>query len=245
MPILSYKRYSIHIGISIFIFLLTFSVFINTLPTHASSNLTIIPSNSSVFGKPFSEWTAEWWKWYIETPFDSNHQSKDLTGANCARSQTGPVWFLSGSEKVPIEKTCIIPGGKAILFPILIVECSYVEFKNEKTPAGLLKCAKSLTDSMQNLKAIYNGKEIPAQQIRQEFRVTTSPFIVNFPAKNVFSAEPAGPSTAISDGYWVMFKAPPPGNYDIKFGGCFGNPLVVDPAKFCQDVTYHLKVLPS
>ena len=81
---------------------------------------------------------------------------------------------------------------------------------------------------MQNLKVIYNGKEIPAQQIRQEFRVTTSPFIVNFPAKNVFSAEHQDLATAISDGYWVMFKAPPPGNYDIKFGGCFGNPLVVD-----------------
>jgi hypothetical protein len=68
---------------------------------------------------------------------------------------------------------------------------------------------------------------------------------VNFPISNVFNAKPPGPSTSVSDGYWLMFEAPPIGNHDIKFGGCAGNPLVVETAKFCQDVTYHLKVLHS
>jgi len=237
--------FSNFLAIPLFMFFLIFSVSLFVLPAHAVSNLTVIPQNSSPFEKPYSNWTADWWKWYIETPFDNNHQSKDPSGASCDRNQSGPVWFLSGSEKVPIEKTCVIPGGKAILVPILIVECSYVENKNEKTPEDLLRCAQSITNDMQGLKLKYDGIDIPKQQIGQEFRTETSPFIVNFPEMNVFLAQPPGLSTVVSDGYWIMFEAPPPGNYDIIFGGCYGNPVIVDPTKFCQDVTYHLKVLPS
>ncbi len=237
--------YSNLLAISIFVVFLLFSVAISLIPSYAASNLTIISQDSNPFGKPYSNWTADFWKWYIETPFDSTHPSKDLTGANCDRNQAGPVWFISGSERVPIEKTCVIPEGKAILVPILIAECSFVENSNVKTTEGLLECAKSIANDMQGLNIKYDDTNVPEDQIRQKFRIATSPFIVNFPENNVFDAKPPGPSTAVSDGYWIMFKAPPPGNYDIKFGGCYGNPMVVDTSKFCQDVTYHLKILPS
>ncbi len=231
------------LAISIFLFISLFLLSLYWPSAHAANNLTVIPLDSSPFGKPYSDWIADWWKWYIETPFDDTHPSKDLTGKSCDRNQHGPVWFISGSEKVPIEKTCNIPAGKAILIPILNYECSYTENKKEKTPENLLKCANSNADNMEGLKVKLNGINIPEQQIRQEFRIATSPFFVNFPQSNVFLAQPPGPSTSVSDGYWIMFEAPTPGNYDINFGGCFGNPIVVDPAKFCQDVTYHLKVL--
>src|SRR5919112_1000595 len=89
----------------LFIFLFVFSGSHYLFYAHAEGNLTVIPHNSNPFGKSYSNWTAEWWKWYIGTPFDSNHQSKDLTGSNCGRNQSGPVWFLSGSEQFPSEKT--------------------------------------------------------------------------------------------------------------------------------------------
>jgi hypothetical protein len=142
-----------------------------------------------------------------------------------------------------MEKTCTIPNAKAILVPILNIECSYVENKNEKTTDDLRNCASSFADQMQALKVSYDGIDIPDEEIHQKYRVASSPFIVNFPPKNVFNAAPPGNSTAVSDGYWILFNAPSPGKHDIIFGGCFGNPTVVDPAKFCQDVTYHLKVL--
>jgi hypothetical protein len=245
MNFLNNKLYSNYLFISTFVFFTIYFLSFCLAPVHAQGNLTVIPKDSSPFGKPYSNWTAEWWQWYVETPFDNNHPSRDLTGVNCGINQSGPVWFISGSEKVPIEKTCVVPEGKAILVPILIYECSYTENKNEKTPEDLLNCAKSNADNMQALKLRYGEIDLPEQQIRQEFRISTSPFIVNFPENNVFLAQPPGPTTAVSDGYWIMFEPPSPGNYDINFGGCFGNPIVVDPAKFCQDVTYHLKVLPS
>jgi hypothetical protein len=133
--------------------------------------------------------------------------------------------------------------GKAIMVPVLIVECSYVENKNEKTPEGLRNCAKSITDKMQGLTLTYDGVTLSDQEIHQKYRVGTFPLSVNFPPKNVFNANPPGPSTAVSDGYWVMFEPPSVGDHNIKFAGCSGNPSVVETGKFCQNVNYHLKVV--
>ena len=66
-----------------------------------------------------------------------------------------------GAKGSEIEKTCVIPGGKSILVPILVIECSYVENKNEKTPGDLLRCAKSIANDMQGLKIKYDGVNIP------------------------------------------------------------------------------------
>jgi hypothetical protein len=243
MKLFNNCRLSNYLYFAGFIFFLTFSIIPSVIPVHASTNLTIFPPNSTPFGKPYSEWTVNWWKWFIEIPFDNNHPFLDPTGASCGRNQSGPVWFLSGNQG-PVEKTCVIPSGKAILFPILNFECSYAEDKTLKTPADLLKCAQSGTDSMKILNFKYNGKEVPFDQIKQQFRVTSSPFAVNFPINNVFTGTP-GPTTAVSDGYWIMFEPPSTGNYDIRFGGCGGvckgaHASVND---FSVDVIYHLKVL--
>jgi hypothetical protein len=230
-----------------FIFFLTFSMTFCVIPVHASTNLTIFPPNSTPFGKSFSEWTANWWKWFIEIPYDSKHPFLDPTGASCDRNQSGPVWFLSGSLTFPIEKTCVIPSGKAILFPILNFECSYAEDKLKTTPKELLKCANDGKDQMSLLHFKYNGKDVTQDQIMQ-FRVVSSPFTVNFPNSNVFGSNSPGPTTAVSDGYWVMFEPPSPGNYDIQFGGCGGQDCPktsVSTASYQIGVTYHLKVLPS
>ena len=56
-----------------------------------------------------------------------------------------------------IEKTCVVPKGKAILVPILIVECSYVEDKKITNVEGLRNCAAQMADNYQGLKIIYDG----------------------------------------------------------------------------------------
>ncbi len=43
----------------------------------------------------------------------------DNNGANCAKNQADPVWFLTGSITGKAERTCNIPARKAILFTIL------------------------------------------------------------------------------------------------------------------------------
>jgi hypothetical protein len=45
----------------------------------------------------------------------------DNTGKHAGINQGGPVWFLAGTpgdNKIPIRK-CIVPYGKALLFPVI------------------------------------------------------------------------------------------------------------------------------
>ena len=76
------------------------------------------------FGKRWEEWTAEWWKWSLSLPKDQNPIT-DPTGENASHNQRGPVWFLAGTFGGVAERTCDIPAGKAIFFPISCNETSY------------------------------------------------------------------------------------------------------------------------
>ena len=76
--------YSSFLKYYLFMFLLIFLYLACLISAHAISSLTVIPQSSNPFGKPYSQWTADWWKWYIETPFDSIHQSKNILLAKTA-----------------------------------------------------------------------------------------------------------------------------------------------------------------
>ena len=59
-------------------------------------NPGVLPPNSSVLGKSYGEWGAEWWKWAVSIPLAINPMN-DQTGANAAQGQSGSVWFLAGT----------------------------------------------------------------------------------------------------------------------------------------------------
>jgi hypothetical protein len=56
--------------------------------------------------------------WGLKEPADTNPILDD-TGADCRRNQHGNIWFLAGTfYGPPVERTCKIPAGKALFFPI-------------------------------------------------------------------------------------------------------------------------------
>jgi hypothetical protein len=86
----------------------------------------IAPSNAlaqaepKVLGKTIGEWSAEWWKWAFAIPVSTNPISTNpMLGGDCAQGQKGPVWFLAGVwQGGTAIRSCTVPGGKYILFPI-------------------------------------------------------------------------------------------------------------------------------
>ncbi len=48
---------------------------------------------------------------------------------DCGVGQQGHVWFLTGTfnESGVVSRTCRIPAGTALFFPVLNVECSTLE----------------------------------------------------------------------------------------------------------------------
>jgi hypothetical protein len=200
----------------------------------------IYPPDSSPYGLTYGEWTAEWWKWFISIPTETN-PINDPSGERCAEQQEGSVWFLVGSGGGKAERSCTIPAGKAIFLPAITVECSYAEDQSLQTEDDLRKCAKDDQDKVQRVFATINGEELPSDQV---YRVQSPIFNVTFGSDNVFSA-PEGPSMSASDGFWVFLKPLPLGNHEIHVGGLLVDYTETGPFNFIEDSTYHLTVLPG
>ena len=204
---------------------------------HADSiNPGVYPIDSKPFDISYAEWTARWFQWLISMPQQTN-AAADPTGKFCAVNQNGPVWFLAGTTGGSAERTCTIPAGKAILFPVVNSECSYVENPSVKTEFDLISCAKQDNNRATNLQATIDGQKL--QQL-DRYRVVSPLVDVTFPDNNLFGTTP-GKSKMIVDGFYVFLQPLSKGNHELHFSS-FTPPASPGGSNYVIDVTYHLKV---
>ena len=81
-------------------------------------NPGVVRPNSNEFGNTYGEWSARWFQWLLSIPADKNPAFDD-TGKNCKEGQTGQVWFLAGTFGGKAERTCTIPRGQDLFFPVV------------------------------------------------------------------------------------------------------------------------------
>ena len=187
----------------------------SALTNGRSNGVEIFTTDATPYGLTYGEWTARWWQWAYSIPSDV-HPAYDDSGEYCAEGQSGPVWFLAGTYEHPAERHCTIPAGKAILFPILNSECSYVEFPGLNTEKELRQCAKQIQDSVVHLEASIDGTPISGLE---QYRVQSTLFNLTLGQNNILEL-PANTNTqAISDGNWVFLKPLSPGEHIIYFKG--------------------------
>jgi hypothetical protein len=202
-----------------------------------STNPGVFAIDSKPYGTPYADWVGKWAQWLISVPQPLN-PANDPTGKNCAQNQNGPVWFLSGTTGGAAERTCTIPAGKAILFPVINSECDYASYPNVKSEPALVSCAQADDNRATNLQATLDG--VSLKQL-DKYRTTSPLYNVSFPSNNLFGA-PAGQTQGISDGFWVFLQPLPPGKHELHFSGLTpGNPTT-GTANFAIDATYHLTV---
>jgi hypothetical protein len=194
--------------------------------------------NDKPYGLPYGNWTAKFWQWVLPIPKDLN-PAIDNTGQKCAQSQSGPVWLLLGAIAGSAERTCTIPAGKAILFPLLNSECSYTETPTARSESDLRTCALAGDASATNLQATVDGRNL--QQV-DKYRVQSGLFNVTLAENNILGVH-GGPTKSVSDGWWVFLQPLSVGRHEIHFGGVLGNPTVTSTQpRYVVDVTYHLTV---
>jgi hypothetical protein len=205
-------------------------------PTSNSGNPVIFPPDSQPYGLNYGEWTAKWWQWAHSIPTERNPQLDD-TGEDCAQAQnqTGPIWFLAGTSGGSVDRTCTIPAGKAILFPI--VNTINIRAASE-TDEELLAVAKNMANSVTTLEASIDG--VPLQNL-SNYRIQSPFFNVNLPSDNIFGIS-GGSYRAVADGYWVFLEPLPPGQHEIRFHGAMVDPTAASTLNFETAVTYHLIV---
>jgi len=180
---------------------------------------------------PFSEWCIRWVKWCLEQPIDSN-PAKDMTGKNCCQNQSGPVWFLAGTFGGSATRKCTIPNGKAIMFPILEKETSFVEDKDITSETDLVSRTTDQTSRISHMEASIDG--VPLQNL-DRCRVQTPVFEIVFPKANVYQVQ-EGPTQGTSNGIWVFLEPLSVGQHKIYFKGVHTQP------DFETEVTYDLLI---
>lgn len=157
-------------------------------------------------------------QWALSIPLDHNPLT-DTTGEFCAEGQSGDVWFIGGiisTQPSPIQvtRTCTIPAGKVLFFPIINAECSQIE-GNGNTEHELRACAKNMIDNVTIKEVTIDGREI---DVKNKYRARSDLFVFTLPKNNILGLS-AGSSKAVSDGYWIMLTPLPKGQHVIYIHG--------------------------
>jgi hypothetical protein len=178
----------------------------------------------------FEEWTARWWQWLLSIPKTESPLFDDPDGKKCSKNQSGPVWYLPGTLGGSAERSCTVPSGKAILLPVLNVECSFAE-GDGTTEEQLRSNVMTEMDKITRIEVSINDQKIDLA----ENRIQSLPFDAFLPKNNVLGVQD-GTTRMVSDGYWLFLKPPKRGRYNIhSFGSCLAGTIKID-------LTYHLTI---
>ncbi len=218
-------------------------------PDHA----VVRPPGGKPYGKTLGDWSAEHWKW-IYKQSKSSHPLYDA--APCSAGQSGRVWFLGGTYTTTekdgvvmgeVERTCHVPEGTALFFPVLDSECATLE-GNPPPGKNLRDCARFFQDHASDMFAEIDG--IAVRNLRPYRVVSRTSTYGPLPADNVLvSSFPAAVEGAtsefVSDGVFLMLDPLPEGSHELHWGGnvtfstADGDPFDF---RFEQDITYHIVV---
>ena len=213
-------------------------------------NPGVLPPNSHPYGKTYVEWSLQWSRWAYSIPFATNPVINDLTGAYCGNGQSGPVWFLAGTfNPGAITRSCTIPPGKAIFFPIINVNndypCPDPNFKPGPGQSmedfltngyGDIPGAKDYIDPVTaaDLKVEVDGTSL---QNLLSYRKTSSLYYFTGDISLKDTWDPCVTGTeqpAVQDGYWIMLAPLSAGKHTLHL---YGNNGIWAP-----DVTYNLTI---
>lgn len=182
---------------------------------------TVVSPESTYLGMSYGDWSAAWWQFMIETPNANAVFGDDSSpgGYDCNMGQTlAPVFFLfgGGSQNSTANRTCKVPAGKAIFFPIINAECSTVEgppFYGGSEYA-LRTCAASWGNAtvLNTLKVTVDGFPLPNLK---NMRAQSPAFTFTAVPTGNLGVEAKGLS--VSDGFWVLLKPLSRGKHTIHF----------------------------
>jgi hypothetical protein len=204
--------------------------------TAADSGSPVVPRQEQSYG----QLGASWWRWALSIPTGQNPQF-DATGANCGVAQNGGVWFLAGTPGGAVTRSCTIPAGKKIFFPIVDINNDYPCPDPTFQPAPgqslhdfLAVGATTVIDQAQDLNASLDGADIP---IGPGDRGTSNMYSFAGDPSLTATFDPCitgSQQKAVSDGYWLLLAPLSPGTHTLTFGATVGS--------FGTETTYDLTV---
>jgi hypothetical protein len=227
------KYYAAVLGIAWFAALLPLTLLAQ------NQNPGVLSPQSAHAGLTYGEWSAEWWKWAAEPPLAQN-PLMDPNGANCAVGQSGPVWFLAGTLGGPVVRSCTIPYGQMLFFPIGNAFCAGdpgFSFADERA------CATSIAGTFSNFAAEVDGVAIKGLNVGfldNPYRALSPKFDLVLTADNIFGAPAGTYKPGAADGVYLMLAPLTAGPHTIHFHSKQQQPGVNPP--IIIDATYNIVV---
>lgn len=220
---------SVHVGMVTLVLTLA----LGTVSTVVARNLNpgIAPPHSNPHGHSYGEWAAAWTQWALGIPADDNPVT-DSTGENASVGQSGPVWFLAGNFGGTTVRECVVPEGKALLFPLL--NYFWVTTPSDP-PMTLEEIQAGIRAPMDNaiLSCTIDGRPVnnPAA-----YRCESPVFTVTVPDDNLFGIDAGTYGPCLNNGYYLLLEPLKKGVHIIHFTGQMAD------GSFSLDVTYRLYV---
>ena len=204
-----------------------------------------LPPDSRPYGASYGTWGARWWQWALSAPFGADPIT-DPDGSHCDYGQSGPVWFLAGSSGSTVVRSCTVPAGAALFFPLVNYYANYPcppEFGFEPAPGQSLEdflrsFAAGFIDGAANMAVEVDGLSLGDVS---SFRGTSDLFLLDIDP-SWQAADPCvtgDPQPAVVDGFWMMLAPLAPGAHTLHFHA------EIPAFDFAVDVTYNLTVQPG
>ena len=179
-------------------------------------------SKERVAGEPQSRWVQRSWEW-VRSFAPAENPSSDTTGERCGAGQSGPVWFLTGSNRSgSVRRECEVPAGKIVLVPIIN---TLGQATAEVSCDRLLVSVRQFSSATRDLRFSLDGTALknPAATL-----LDTGCFQLR-------DASTGLSGLAAGTGYWVFLSPLKKGRHVIAFGAKAAG-------GFEQDVSYVLHV---
>lgn len=181
-------------------------------PTTADRML--LAPDAKVEGESFGALTARWWQWAERMPIAPYY---DPDGRLCEEEQSGPVWFLAGTDGTfNAKRECVVPAGRHILVPVINMRTSNPRRHGTVLPlpcAVLQESAAVNNERLGSAIALIDG--VPVTGVAR-YRVRSDGC---FPLQ---SYAEDGVLTA-ADGYWLLIKPLPAGRHTLAIGANYAN----------------------
>lgn len=195
-------------------------------------------AGAPVTGRATPKLAAEWWQWAMSTAQEESPVA-DLTGANCSTNQRGATWFLAGGfGSSKIRRTCTVPAGKSLFFPL--INMVYMPPRGvQSITCAYTKAAAALNnDTALDLFAELDG--IPVSDDLKQYRVASKKCFDAY-ARQPASLQPYKAFPSATDGFWLKLAPLSAGRHTLKFGGKYKRDSA-DYGRMVQDIEYELLV---
>lgn len=195
------------------------------------------------YGKTYGDWSALWWQWVHSIPAGTNPVT-DTTGAHCDAGQgdfeNDKVWFLAGTQGGQATRTCTIPHGKALFYPL--VNAFFINGLNENFPVEEKQTALAeVLDLACGLRSTLDG--VATVIARPTVRTQSPPFRVEIGPESIYGyPEGLVDDHVVADGYWVILPPLSVGTHTLELEGAVCDSSTHLPI-FEVQVTSHLTIV--